>query len=102
MPHRSSSFINVRCRLWKILGVCFVLVNGGYAVYLNVFTLMLPPEPDFSPLLIIVVWMGLTPIWWLHMSAHEPLWANQSQYKEFSETVGRGSLFPLSCASNGL
>ena len=102
MPHRSSSFINVRCGLWKILGVCFVLINGGYAVYLNVFTLMLPPEPDFSPLFISVVWMGLTPTWWLHMSAYEPLWANQSQYKEFSGTVGRGSLFPLSCASNGL
>lgn len=39
MPHRSSSFINVRCG--KFFGICFVLVNGGYAVYLNVFTLML-------------------------------------------------------------
>ena len=59
---------------------------------------MLPPEPDSSPLLISVVWVGLTPIWWLHMNACEPLWANQSQYKEFSGTVGGGSLFPLSCA----
>ena len=88
--------------MWKILGICFVLVNGCYAVYLNVFTLMLPPEPDSSPLLISVVWMGLTPIWWLHMSAYEPLWANQSQCNEFSGTVGGGSLFPLSWASNGL
>lgn len=79
--------------MWKILGVCFVLVNGGYAVYLNIFTLMLPPEPDSSPLLISVVWMGLTLIWWLHMNACEPL--IRVNIKSFLELLEEGLSFLL-------
>ena len=69
------------------------MVNGGYAVYLNVFTLMLPPEPDSSPLLISVVWMGLTPIWWLHMNACEPL--IRVNIKSFLELLKEGLSFLL-------